>query len=178
MINGYSIYVSNGKVIGDSTFFLISTELLNKENKRLCDFTDALDKDPIQKKERIVEYKCTKYRYASVSLIYSIFYNNNRFRKLHNLEYSHYLLQHLDEILKENEEYLNLYEAAPINEKPDYSLYYSMLAFVERKLAKLNQNMQNATDWQKIEIEERIEGLQFAKECLNEAWQRRKDVIA
>ena len=177
-MNEYSIYVSNGKVIGDSTFFLISTELLNKENKRLCDFTDALDKDTSQKKERIVEYKCTKYRYASVSLLYSVLYNINRCRKLHNIEYSHYLLQHFDEIFKENDEYLTLYEAAPANEKPDYSLYYSMVAFAERELAKLNKNIPNATDWQKIELEERIGGLEFAKECLDEAWQRRKDVIS
>ena len=173
----YSIYVSNGKVIGDSAFFLISTELLNKENKRLCDFTDSLDEDTIQKKERIVEYKCAKYRYASVSLIYSILYNNNRFRKLHNIEYSHYLLQHFDEIFKEYDEYLTLYEAAPDNEKPDYSLYYSMLAFTERELAKLNKKIQNANDWEKIELEERIGGLNFVKECLNDAWQRRKEVI-
>lgn len=176
-MNGYSICISNGKVIGDSTFFLISTELLNKENKRLCDFTDTLDKDTIQKKGRIVEYKCAKYRYASVSLIYSILYNNNRCRKLHNIEYSHYLLQHFDEIFKEYDEYLTLYEAAPANEKPDCSLYYSMLAFAERELTKLNEKFQNATDWEKVEIEERIGGLQFAKECLNEAWQRRKEVL-
>ena len=177
-MNEYSIYVLNGKVIGDSTFFLISTELLNKENKRLCDFTDALDKDTIQKKERIVEYKCTKYRYASVSLLYSVLYNINRCRKLHNIEYSHYLLQHFDEIFKENDEYLTLYEAAPANEKPDYSLYYSMVAFAEKELAELNEKIPNANDWEKIELEERIGGLEFAKECLNEGWQRRKDVIA
>ena len=46
-----------------------------------------------------------------------------------------------------------------------------------RELIKLNEKMQNATDWEKVEIEERIGGLQFAKECLNEAWQRRKEVI-
>ena len=177
-MNEYSIYVSNGKVIGDSTFFLISTELLNKENKRLCDFTDALDKDTIQKKERIVEYKCTKYRYASVSLLYSVLYNINRCRKLHNIEYSHYLLLPFDEIFREHDEYLTLYEAAPTNEKPDYSLYYSMVAFAEKELAQLNEKIQNANDWEKIELEERIGGLEFAKECLNEAWQRRKDVIA
>lgn len=28
-----------------------------------------------------------------------------------------------------------------------------------------------------IALEERIGGLNFAKECLNEAWQRRKEVI-
>ena len=64
------------------------------------------------------------------------------------------------------------------NEKPDYSLYYSMVAFAEKELAQLNEKIQNANDWEKIELEERIDGLKFAKECLDEAWQRRKDVIA
>ena len=176
-MNAYSIEVNNGKIIGDSTFFRIANDLLHKECKRLCDFTDALDKDPLQKKQKIAEYKCAKYRYAAVSLIHSTVYNNNRCRKLHNIEYSHYLLQPFDEIFREYDEYLTLYEAAPDNEKPDYSLYYSMLAFTERELAKLNKKIQNANDWEKIELEERMGGLNFVKKCLNDAWQRRKEVI-
>ena len=177
-MKAYSIEVNNGKIIGDSSFFRIANDLLHKECKRLCDFTDALDKDPLQKKQKIAEYKCAKHRYAAVSLIHSTVYNNNRCRKLHNIEYSHYLLQPFDEIFKEYNEYLNLYEVAPANEKPDYSLYYSMVAFTEREIAELNNKIKNANDWEKIELEERIDGLAFAKECLNEAWQRRKDVIA
>jgi hypothetical protein len=88
------------------------------------------------------------------------------------------LLQPFDEIFREHDEYLTLYEAAPTNEKPDHSLYYSMVAFAEREFTELNKKIQNATDWEKIELEERIDGLKFAKECLDEAWQRRKDVIA
>ncbi len=177
-MNAYSIEVNNGNIIGDSTFFRIADDLLHKECKRLCAFTDALDKDPLKKKQKIAEYKCAKYRYAAVSLIHSIVDNNNRCRKLHNIEYSHYLLQPFDEIFREYDEYLTLYEAAPANEKPDYSLYYLLVAFAERELAQLNEKIQNANDWEKIELEERIGGLEFAKECLNEAWQRRKDVIA
>ena len=177
-MNAYSIEVESEKIIGDSTFFRIANDSLRNEAKRLCDFTDTLDKDPQQKKQKIAEYKCAKYRYAAVSLIHSTVYNNNRCRKLHNIEYSHYLLQPFDEIFREYDEYLTLYEAAPTNEKPDYSLYYSMVAFAERELAELNEKIPNANDWEKIELEERIGGLEFAKECLNEAWQRRKDVIA
>jgi len=174
-MNAYSIEVKNGKVIGDSTFFRIAKDLLHKECKRLCDFTDALDKDPRQKKQRIAEYKCAKYRFANIALLHSVLLNNNGCRKLRNLENSYYLLQHFDEIFKEYDEYLALYESAPVNEKPDYSLYYLMLAFCERELIKLNEKKQNATDWEKVEIEERIGGLQFAKECLDMAWQKRKE---
>jgi len=40
-----------------------------------------------------------------------------------------------------------------------------------------SKGLSNAGDWEKIELEERIGGLKFAKECLDEAWQRRKEVI-
>ena len=173
----YSIHVINGKVIGDSVFFLIATDLLHKEIKRICDFTDALEKAPRQKKEKIAEYKCAKYRYATVSVIHSTIYNNNRFRKLHNLEYSHYLLEFFDEMLKERTEYWEMYDSAPINEKPDFSLYYAMLAFADKEIEKIKAKSKSTTDWEKIELEERIGGLRFAKACLNEAWDRRKDVI-
>ena len=175
-MSDYSIHISGGKVIGDSTFFRIANDLLDKESKQLCGFTDALDKDTAQKKEKIVEYKCAKYRYAAVSLIHSTIYNNNRCRKLHNLEYSHYLLQPFDEVFKECDEYLTLYESAPANEKPDYSLYYAMLGFTERELTELLQKCYRATDWEKVELEERIGGLQFAKDCLDKAWAERKGV--
>jgi len=177
-MNGNQISISGGKVTGDSAFYIIANDLLGKETKRLCDFTDALDKDPAQKQQKIAEYKCAKYRYASVSLIHSIVYNNNRCRKLHNIEYSHYLLQPFDEIFKQYNEYLTLYKSAALNERPDYSLYYSMVAFSERELNQLNEKIQNANDWEKIELEERIGGLKFAKECLDEAWRKRKEVTA
>lgn len=173
----YSICVSNGKVIGDSVFYLLANSALSKECKRLCNFTDNLDKDTAQKKDQIAEYKCAKYRYASVSLIHTLLQMNNFHRKQNNIEYSHFLLLHFDEIFKERAEYFGLYEAAPTNEKPDYSLYYAMLAMAEKELAKLEEKLQSANDWEKIELEERIGGLTFAKECLDEAWQRRKDVL-
>ena len=160
-----------------SRFFEIALERINRETKALESFCDELDKDPAAKKAQIAAYKCAKYRYASVSLIHSTVYNNNRCRKLHNIEYSHYLLQPFDEIFKECAEYLSLYESATPSEKPDFSLYYAMLEFTERELAKLNVRRQNAADWEKVELEERIGGLNFAKDCLNEAWQRRKEVI-
>ena len=51
-------------------------------------------------------------------------------------------------------------------------------AFADSELEQLEAKMEFATDWERVELEERIGGLEFAKECLNEAWQKRKDVIA
>ena len=173
----YSIRVSKGKVIGNSAFFTLAYDSMDKEVKRLCEFTDTLDQDPIHKKNCIAEYKCAKYRYASVSLISTTVWHNNRARKDFNIEYSHYVLGFFDEILKSRPEYLSLYETAPANEKPDYSLYYAMLAFTERELEDLESKLHNATDWEKVELEERIGGLLFAKECLDEAWKKRKEAV-
>ncbi len=175
-MNEYSIRISNGKVIGDSLFFLLANELLNKECEKLCDFTTALDKDPEQKQHRIAEYKCAKYRYATISLVHSTVYNNNYCRKSHNIEYSRYLLSPFNAIFEEKTEHLALYESAPKNEKPDYSLYYAILAFVEKERMLLEEKLLRADDWEAVELKERIGGFQFSKECLEKAWQMRKDV--
>ena len=168
----YSISVADGKVVGNSDFYLAAHDLLEQECSRICAFTDMLDRDPAQKKERMAEYKCAKYRYAAVSLIQSTVVNNNRCRTLHNLAYTHYLLMPFDEIFKSQAEYLLAYENAPANEKPDFSLYYAMLAFADVELEKYEEKRNRASDWEAVELEERIGGLLFAKECLHEAWSK------
>ena len=176
-MSDYSIYVEGGKVVGDSVFCLLANELLGKECRRLCDFTDALDKEPEKKKDNIAEYKCAKYRYAAVSLIHNMVYQHHRCRKQQNMESFHYLLLPFDEIFKSHTEAMALYEAAPANEKPDYSLYYAMMGFADQELGGLEAKLRDATDWERVELEERMAGLTFAKVCLDEAWHKRKDVI-
>ena len=172
-MNAYSIEVKTGKVMGDSTFFRISNDLLQKECKRLCDFTDALDKDPIQKKQKIAEYKCAKYRDAAVARIHMLLYHGNQVYRLSDRN-KHIAIENS---LEQREEYLLKVENAPKNEKIDTKLYYGITGIVEELLAGLEERLANANDWEKIELEERIDGLQFAKSCLDEAWQRRKEVI-
>ena len=173
-MNAYSIEVNNGKIIGDSTFFRIANDLLHNEAKRLCDFTDALDKDLLQKKQKIAEYKCAKYRYAAVERVHMLLFHGNRVYRLSDRN------KHIDieNSLEQREEYLLQVENAPQNEKIDFKLYYGITGIVGELLTGLEERLSNANDWEKIELEERIGGLEFAKECLNEAWQRRKDVIA
>ena len=161
--------------MNDSKFYRLAEAALHIESKRLCDFTDSLDKDPGEKKNRIADYKCAKYRYASVSEIHSALYNNNLCRKAHNLKYSHHLLLPFDEIFTRNAAHLALYESAPEEEQPDYSLYYGMVAFADEQIEKYESKIAEATDWERIELTERIGGLHFAKECLSEAWKKRKD---
>lgn len=70
-----------------------------------------------------------------------------------------------------------LYDDAPDKEKRDYALYYGVIVFIESKIAEITAKLPFATDWEKIELEERIGGLLFAKECLDEAWEKRKEAI-
>ena len=161
----------------DTVFFTSVNQSLSTECRRLCDFTDELDRSPKEKKERIAEYKCAKYRYASVSLIHSTVWNNNERRKEFNLKAYHHLLAPFDELLKTHDDYLKLCESAAEDEQPDYSLYYAMLAFVAQETEKLENKLSLASDWERVELTERIEGLQFARACLDEAWQKRKDGI-
>ena len=173
----YSVHIENGKVIGDSYFFLIANDLLSNETKRLSDFTDALDKAPQQKKEMIAEYKCAKYRYAAVSTPHALIQMNNFQRQKNRLEYSHFLLLPFEELLKERADYLALCDSAPQDEKPDYSLYYAMLALVEKEIGLLEEKLPLATDWERVELEERLGGWRFGKACLDEAWAKRKDEL-
>ena len=158
----------------DTVFFTSVNQSLSTECRRLCDFTDELDRSPKEKKERIAEYKCAKYRYATVSLIHSTIRNINRCRGLHDMSAYHHLLLPFDELFKQHGDYLALYDAANDTDKPDYSLYYAVLAFIESETAKLKRKLPHASDWEKIELEERIGGLQFAKACLDEAWDKRE----
>ena len=161
--------------MGNTRFFEIALEMINTETKRLENFCNVLDKDPIAKKNKIAEYKCAKYRYAGATNVWCRFFHSHRVAG-RNAE-THYLIPQLNDIFIAIPEYVALYENAPDCEKQDYALYYGTVAFADSEIAELKAKFENATDWQKIELEERIGGLKFAKECLDEAWQRRKDVI-
>ena len=154
-------------------FYMLADEALSHECARIESFTDALDKNSAAKKEQIAEYKCAKYRYATVSLIHSSIHNINRCRGLHDLSAFHYLLLPFDELFKQHGDYLALYDAAADADKPDYSLYYAMLAFIESETAKLESKLPHASDWETVELTERMGGLRFAKACLDEAWDKR-----
>ena len=158
-----------------SRFYQLAIEWINAETKRLDDFCEALDKDPMEKNGKITEYKCAKYRYAGVVNVWYALYNSYRTAD-RNAE-KHYLMPQLNDIFIATPEYVTFYDNAPDDEKRDYALYYGVIAFTDSKLAELEAKLPLATDWEKIELEERIGGLHFAKECLDEAWQKRKDVI-
>ena len=161
--------------MGNSRFFEIALEMINTETKKLENFCDVLDKDPIAKKNKIAEYKCAKYRYAGATNVWCMFFHSHRVAG-RNVG-THYLIPQLNDIFITIPEYVALYDNAPDGEKQDYALYYGTIAFTDSEIAKLSQKLESATDWEKVELKERIGGLSFAKECLNEAWERRKDVI-
>ena len=157
----------------NTKFYKLADEALSRECARIESFTDALDKDSAAKKEQIAEYKCAKYRYATVSLIHASIHNINRCRGLHDMSAFHYLLLPFDELFKQHGDYLALYDAAADTDKPDYSLYYAMLAFIADETAKLESKLPHASDWETVELTERMGGLKFAKACLDEAWDQR-----
>ena len=159
----------------NTRFYTLADEALSAECKRIESYTDELDKNPAQKKTRMAEYKCAKYRYASVLAVYMAMQHNNRCRGIHDLSAFHYLLLPFDELFKQHQEYLALYDAADESDKPDYSLYYAMLAFVADETAKLEAKVPFSSDWEVVELTERLGGFAVVKACLDEAWQKRKE---
>ncbi|MBQ9133896.1 MAG: hypothetical protein IJX64_05130 [Clostridia bacterium] len=152
----------------DSVFYNTADAVLQQEIGRIEAFTGNLDKNPTVKKEQIAEYKCAKYRYAAVSRLHCMLRNCRRYgEKFRN---HHYLLLPLDEILQKRQDYLTLYDNAPDEEKPDYGLYYGMLEFADTLIAEVSQKLPLATDWEKIELECRLDGYCFGKKCLEDAW--------
>ncbi len=158
----------------DTKFYKLADEALSHECARIESFTEALDKDLAEKKEQIADYKCAKYRYAAISVIHVALHNINRCRGLHDMSATHHLLLPYDIILKQHEDYMALYDAAAEADKPDYSLYYAMLAFIEEESSKLESKLPHASDWETVELTERMGGLCFAKACLDEAWDKRE----
>lgn len=161
------------KIAKDSVFYTLAYNATKKEVDRLEAFCESLDKNTVLKKEQMAEYKCAKYRYAGITALHAVLYNNNRCRKLHDLQYSMYLLVYAAEALKACEDYMDLYESASEEEKPDYSLYYGIRAFSEGQIAELEAKMSLANDWEAIELSERIGGWRFGIECLDDAWEKR-----
>ena len=158
----------------NTKFYMLADEAIATECARIEAFTAELDKNPSEKKVQIAEYKCAKYRYATISAVHASMHNINRCRGLHDLSAFHYLLMPFDMLFKQHEDYLALYDAAADADKPDYSLYYAMLAFIADETAKLESKLPHASDWETVELTERMGGFRYAKVCLDEAWSQRE----
>ena len=100
-----------------SNFFQIALDLVNTETKKLEIFCDTLDKKPLEKRNRIAEYKCAKYRYAGATTVWCRFFHSHRVAAK-NAD-NHYLLPDINETFISIPEYVALYENAAEGEKQD-----------------------------------------------------------
>lgn len=154
--------------ITESAFYACAHEALFAESRRLEAQIRHFDQNPAEKKANIADYKCLRFRCASVDSIYMMLYHGNRVYRRPAV--------HLDieNSLAARPDYLAICESAPDEERIDCKLYYGISAHIESKLAEHEGDLAHASDWEKIELEERIGGLQFAKACLDEAWAKRE----
>lgn len=162
--------------MNDSAFYTAAYTALKREVDRLEAFTGALDKDPAAKKAHIADYKCAKYRYATVSEVHSMLLNCYRLKN--KLYSSHYLLLPVEEQLLTRADYVAIYDNAPDAEKPDVGLYYGMLAFTDFLIADTTAKRPLADDWERIELSHRLDGYAFGKMCLENAWRAREEAGA
>ncbi len=146
-----------------TAYNLIGTEMFLFE--RLC---YELDRNKAEKNERMAEYKCAKYRLSALHRIHNMLF--------HGRNVIEDGCRHIDieTSLNEHTEYLKSYEAAPAGEKNEYKLYYGIKAYTENRIKEINEKLKNADDWERVELKERIAGYEFAKECLDQAWQKRE----
>ena len=158
----------------NSRFYEMALERIHRETQHLTSFCEELDKNPTEKKKRIIEYKRAKYRYAGATKVWCMFFHSHRVAEK-NAE-THYLIPQVNDIFITVPEYVACYNIAPEAEKRDYALYYGVIALADVEVAKHEAKLEGATDWERVELEERIGGLKYAKACLDDAWQRRKEV--
>ena len=155
--------------VTDSVFYAYAHEALYAESQRLEAQIQHFDQNPAEKKANMADYKCLRFRSASVDSICMMLYHGNRVYRRPAVHMD------IENSLAARPDYLSICESAPAEELIDYKLYYGISAHIESKLAEYEAKLPSATDWEAVELEERLGGLQFAKACLDEAWQKRKE---
>ncbi len=155
--------------VTEHAFYAYAHGALYAESQRLEAQIRHFDQHFDEKKANMADYKCLRFRSASVDSILMMLYHGNRVYRRPAV--------HLDieKSLNARPDYLALCNASPSEELIDHKLYYGISAHIEEQLAEHAARAVHATDWEKIELEERMDGLQFAKACLDEAWQKRKE---
>ena len=72
--------------------------------------------------------------------------------------------------------WVEAYETADEANRPDIALMGATLAFTEDKITEKRQKRAHANDWEAVELDERLDGYEFAKACLIEAWNNSMEV--
>lgn len=157
--------------IKNSGFYHKAFDAMEQETLRLCHFTDSLDKDPAMKEKNMAEYKCAKYRYAGLLRIQVAFYQN--YRLMCSLDNPDFLSSYLEDALARRPEFVEICEKADIRDKAETKWYYATLAYVDEAISEEAQKISAADDWEKIEVQQRIDGFRFAKQCLEDGWNER-----
>ncbi|MBQ7337994.1 MAG: hypothetical protein IJW40_06005 [Clostridia bacterium] len=155
----------------NNSFYTLAYEAMREECRRICLFTDALDKNPSEKKQKIAEYKCAKYRYAAVSNVQARLMHSYRLRE--RLCETHYLISDVEQALLARADLVEQYEHAPKDKQPEYGLYLGFLAFTDLLIAEHEKRFAMANDWERVELEERLAGYRFARAALVAAWEKR-----
>jgi len=166
-----------------TNFYTRAIAALTRESDRLNGFCAELDKEPLRKKEEIALYKCARYRYGAVSNVWVVLYFRNKLKdKI--LQNPDYIPKGLDavtlppeEFLKNRTDLLEAYAGTPDDEKIDAALYYCALAHTDVLISKKEELMLCASDWEKIELTEYLEGYAFSRACLTEAWETRREAL-
>lgn len=152
----------------NTKFYTDAHDALHAESQRLAMQIQHFDQNPAEKKASMADYKCLRFRSASVDSICMMLYHGNRVYRLPGV---HLIIE---DALNARPDYLSICESAPAEELIDYKLYYGISAHIESKLAEYEANLPLASDWEKVELTERMGGLQYARACLDEAWAQRE----
>ena len=155
-----------------NVFYETTHDLINNEILRFEEICSKFDNDPEEKRIRISEYKCAKYRLSALWRIQNMLFHGKRVieKGCCHLE--------IEEALEGALNYSSIYNESEEQEKLEVKLYYGIRAFTEKKLEELSSISEYANDWERIELNEKIVGYTFALRSLNEGWEKRNETKA
>ena len=113
----------------ESDFYTLAFKMIVDEINRAESFCDNLDKDTVEKKMRIDEYKWEKNRVGGLFAVSNILYFCNKHRD--RLCDSYYLLERYFEYVKNDSEFFEKYESTDDDNKAGFALYYGALAYIK-----------------------------------------------
>ena len=151
-------------------FCITAYKLLNENNCSIEEHCKELRGQIKNDDGKMAEYKCEKFRLASLQSVERLVLHGSRVIELGKIHIE------IEDNLKSDSSYADLYKASCEAERNDSKLYYGIKISIESKLKAIEEKMPVANDWERIELECRKEGLIKADGFLDTAWNNRKAV--
>ena len=152
-------------------FRINAYKILNENNNSIDNHCKELRSQMKNDDGKMAEYKCEKFRLASLQSVEMLVLHGSRVIELGKIHIE------IEDNLKSDSCYAKSFKACCEDERDDEKLYYGIKISIESKMKVIDEKLTKANDWEKIELECRKEGLIKAENYLDTSWNNRKAVL-